>query len=141
MSRSRTASKCINCDTAFFKASAARGKYCSIKCQNQYQYLSYIERWLSGEEKGWTGKGAGLASPIRRWLHETRGTGCESCGWDERHPVDNKVLTQVDHINGDCHDCRPENLRVLCPNCHSMTPTYGSRNRDSKRIRNYRGTL
>lgn len=30
---------------------------------------------------------------------------------------------EVDHINGDAADCRFENLRFLCPNCHSLQPT------------------
>jgi|SRR5271157_2697029 len=35
----------------------------------------------------------------------------------------------VDHENGDNTDCRKENLRKLCPNCHSQTETYCGRNK------------
>jgi len=46
---------------------------------------------------------------------------------------------QLDHINGQHNDHRLCNLRWLCPNCHSQTATYGSRNRklksDSKKSR------
>lgn len=35
---------------------------------------------------------------------------------------------QLDHIDGDETNNLLENLRILCPNCHSQTPTYGSRN-------------
>lgn len=41
----------------------------------------------------------------------------------------NQPLTlQLDHINGDCEDDKLENLRFLCPNCHTQTPTWGHRN-------------
>lgn len=35
-----------------------------------------------------------------------------------------KLVLQLDHINGDNKDNRIENLRLLCPNCHSQTSTF-----------------
>lgn len=60
---------------------------------------------------------------------------CSVCGWNERHPVDGKPLVEVDHIDGDAENCRPENLRVLCPNHHAMTDSFRARNKESKRNR------
>ena len=51
---------------------------------------------------------------------------CEWCGWSER--TENGYLPlELDHINGDRHDNRITNLRVLCPNCHSLTPHHRGR--------------
>lgn len=55
---------------------------------------------------------------------------CEICGWAQYSP-DGRLPLELDHINGDRHDNRLENLRVLCPNCHSMQPTH---RRKKKRI-------
>ena len=39
-----------------------------------------------------------------------------------------KITLELDHINGINSDNRIENLRYLCPNCHSQTPTFRGRN-------------
>lgn len=51
---------------------------------------------------------------------------CALCGLTKWN---NKTISlELDHINGINNDNRLENLRFLCPNCHSQTCTYGSRN-------------
>ncbi len=53
---------------------------------------------------------------------------CEECGWC-RMTEDGYLPLELDHINGDRHDNRLDNLRVLCPNCHSLKPTHRGRNK------------
>jgi hypothetical protein len=52
---------------------------------------------------------------------------CEECGWCSR-TEDGYLPLELDHINGDRHDNRLNNLRILCPNCHSLKPTHRGRN-------------
>ena len=52
---------------------------------------------------------------------------CEECGWAKTN-LDGYLPLELDHINGDHNDNRLENLRVLCPNCHSLKPNHRGRN-------------
>lgn len=126
---------CRFCGERFNVGKNCGGIYCSNRCQQRDKSECLLLSWLAGEEPGWTGKAAQLKDFVRRYLHETRGTACFECGWDKRHPVDGSVLTEVDHIDGNAKHCLPENLRILCPNCHSMTPTFRRRNLVSQRLR------
>lgn len=49
---------------------------------------------------------------------------CSICGWDKKPEGSEFTPCELDHINGDPTDHRLENLRLICPNCHSLTPTY-----------------
>jgi predicted RNA-binding Zn-ribbon protein involved in translation (DUF1610 family) len=52
---------------------------------------------------------------------------CSNCGLNEWN---NKPISlHLDHINGKNWDHRIENLRFLCPNCHSQTETYTGKNK------------
>lgn len=56
---------------------------------------------------------------------------CSECGLSEWRGK--RLAVQIDHINGDPRDNRLANLRMLCPNCHSQTETFGSKNIKRKR--------
>lgn len=59
---------------------------------------------------------------------------CSTCGisadWNGL-----PLILQVDHINGNYLDSRPRNVRFLCPNCHSQTPSWAGRNKRKIRYR------
>lgn len=53
---------------------------------------------------------------------------CELCGW-AAVSTDGRIPLELDHINGDHSDNRLGNLRILCPNCHSLQPTHRGKNK------------
>lgn len=56
---------------------------------------------------------------------------CELCGW-AKITKDGRIPVELDHINGDSFDNRLENLRILCPNCHSLQSTHRGKNKKKK---------
>jgi len=56
---------------------------------------------------------------------------CEQCGWAKKND-DGYLPLELDHVNGVAGDNRLENLRILCPNCHSLQPTHRGRNSRKK---------
>lgn len=52
---------------------------------------------------------------------------CECCGIDKW--LDNPLMCELDHIDGNSRNHKLDNLRILCPNCHSQTSTFRSKKR------------
>lgn len=74
------------------------------------------------------GSSIGGSSLLRRLIREGyKEARCEACQQSEWQGK--PIPLELDHINGDPTDNRLENLGVLCPNCHALTPTYCGRNR------------
>lgn len=124
--------ECLNCGKS---KPPANKKYCSINCQHLYQRKEYIKRWHNGEELGYKGKTKQISSHIRNYLLDKYNYACSKCGWNKRHPVDNLPLVEINHIDGNADNCTEDNLEVICPNCHSMTPNFRARNTNSSRVR------
>lgn len=123
----RTTGHCLNCGKEL-----KRGKYCSIECQHEHEYKEFIKSWLDGNNYQ---RGVGsIPTKIKRYLMEIHNNKCEKCGWGEKHPVTGNVPLEVHHIDGDCTNNLFENLQLLCPNCHSLTENFGSKNKNSKRF-------
>jgi DNA-directed RNA polymerase subunit RPC12/RpoP len=128
---------CLNCGKAGILSRNSTGKYCDNKCQHNHLYNEYINKWKSGEVSGGTAW-IHVSKYVRRYLLLKYECSCMECGWNERHPIDGNPLVEIDHIDGNSENFREDNLRVLCPNCHSKTSTYGSRNKNSARYNKWR---
>lgn len=130
----KTIKNCLVCGNSLGKG---RIKFCCKEHQTAFRKNERINAWLSGE---WSGSVlSGLSAVISLYLKEQAGWRCQSptCaypgGWSEINLGTGKVPIQIDHIDGDASNNRPENLIVLCPSCHSLTPTYGALNKTSTR--------
>ena len=120
---------CLCCGKMLYSKYFYR-KYCNNTCKSKHIEKEYIQRWLNGKENGLSGnpKHGSISKLVKRYLIKTRGEKCERCGWSEVHPITHKVPIEVDHIDGNFLNNVPENLILLCPNCHALTPTYRALN-------------
>jgi len=104
--------------------------YCSNKCQSNYRYILFIEKWKRGEKDGGKGTNAkNISGHVRRFLREKYGVRCSLCGWKEKNPITNDVPLEVDHIDGNADNNQEANLRLICPNCHSLTISFRNLNK------------
>ena len=86
---------------------------------NKHTIESFTDEVLCRNGKGWIG------NSIKEKLYEfnLKEEICEECGqlpfWNGK-----KLSLQLDHIDGDHFNNELENLKILCPNCHTQTKTY-----------------
>jgi hypothetical protein len=106
--------------------------YCSIKCQNIFQYNSKIQLWKLGKDDGCETNGT-VRRYIKKFLLIERGRKCEECGWNKTNPNTNKCPLEIHHKDGNYKNNKEDNLQILCPNCHSLTDTYKNMNRGNGR--------
>lgn len=120
---------CINCDKKLINS---QRKYCGKQCEAFFKNKEIIDPWLKNETSGLSSTGT-LRRSLKNYLISIRGNRCELCGWCEINPITNKVPIVADHIDGNYLNNRPENIKLLCPNCDSLQPTYKALNKGKGR--------
>lgn len=120
MSRTKTkVKKCIFCGADFLPWSNS-AKYCSSKCMGDEHKLATWEKWKAG------------IAPIsdttkRRILLEFMPHQCQSC--NASHWMGKPIPLEMHHKDGDYKNNKLQNILLICPNCHALTPTYKAKNK------------
>lgn len=114
---------CANCGQKILN----KRKFCSLKCQKEFQYNNYILKWKQGEINGIRGEYQ-ISMYIKTYLFKKYNNKCARCGWGEKNKYTNTIPLEVEHIDGNYKNNKEENLILLCPNCHSLTATYKGAN-------------
>lgn len=93
---------------------------------------AYIAEWLAGERPGGS-KAGNLSEIVRDYLLAEAGEACTKCGFSTPHPDDGRPILEINHIDGNGTNHSPDNLEVICPNCHALTSSYRARNKGKGR--------
>ena len=120
---------CLNCGKEPFGHTYT---YCSNACQHEYQFNVFIQKWKNGEVHGIRSLGL-VSTQIKKYLRIKYRNKCGLCGWSKVNPKTGLVPLVADHIDGNWRNNIESNLRLLCPNCDSLSPTYAALNKGNGR--------
>lgn len=116
---------CLQCNS---QLKITNKKFCSHPCQRLYSHIEKVNLWLSGATKVASYKDGSLAAWAKKYLLEQARHSCTICGWNTPNPVLGKPILCIDHVDGIWTNNKFENVKVLCYNCHTLTPTFGALN-------------
>lgn len=106
-------------------------KFCNARCYHIY-YKCEIFRLIENNEINLKNKYT-EGKWVKKFLIEKYGEKCMECGWNGKNPITNKIPIELEHIDGNSENNKLNNVKLLCPNCHSLTPTYKSLNKGNGR--------
>ena len=124
---------CLNCGALIERPKNTKHKYCSNSCQQEYEYKLWVEKYKEDNSIAINTKWGQIPSYLRRYIFEKFQNKCSLCNWSEINPYTNTIPLEIDHIDGNADNNSEKNLRLICPNCHSLTSTYRGANRGKGR--------
>ena len=119
--------ECLNCTVIFYTTISEDKKYCSNNCQQEKRWQNRKKIIETHGVKLLGIKSASEDTILKKYLIEKYGEKCMECGWNEVNKYTGLIPIQIDHIDGNPKNQSLKNIRLVCPNCHSLTPFFGSR--------------
>lgn len=123
--KARTTRHCDYCGNEMVNVKEGK-KFCCFDCSANYRRKIKFDQIEAGNNNLYVRN-------YRNYLIYKRGEKCESCGWDKVNPVTGNCPIELEHIDGNSENNSLDNLKLLCPNCHSLTPTYKNLNKGKGR--------
>jgi hypothetical protein len=117
-------SNCLYCGNKLDKK--GQHKFCSKECDVKYKQNLIFNEIDNGNTSF-------SSMTYKKYLIFKFGNKCMKCGWNEMNPITGLIPIQLEHKDGNSENHNLNNLELLCPNCHSLTPTYGALNKGSGR--------
>jgi hypothetical protein len=113
---------CLTCNSEHLTLPYKKKKFCNQTCMGLFTKNITQEKFDNGE--------ISTRGTIHGILYK-KYNGCSQCGINEWQGL--KITLEVDHIDGNAANNLPSNVRLLCPNCHAITPTWKGRNKGNGR--------
>lgn len=116
----RTITKLANCLNCNNQVNDKRCKFCSQKCFISYRINKKVNT------------GEASSNTIKKFLLRTYGHHCFKCRNTQWNNI--PITLELEHKDGNSENNSLENVELLCPNCHSQTSTYKSKNKGNGRF-------
>lgn len=115
--------KCLWCKNKILNKNSK--KFCCRKHMCDYKYCEKFLEWYINNNISVD------SQTLKKHIETISGYKCKRCGihqWNNKY-----ICLQLEHIDGNSKNNKEDNICLLCPNCHSLTQTYKSKNKGNGR--------
>jgi len=121
---------CLNCNKSI---NGWKVRFCSKSCNHKFVNDKLEKEWLKGDLTNSITESGLIPCFIEKYIWKKYNNKCADCEWSKVNPINNKSPLHIHHIDGNSQNNKENNLKLLCPNCHSLTPNFGRFNKNGTR--------